>query len=132
MIGGDGNIIEIDESKFGKWKYHKSHCIKEQWLFGGIERNSRRIFLVPVERRDMDTLTAVIKEWIRPRIIIISDSWKAYDILEKGFKHLKVNHNVNFIDPSTGAHTISIESTWRHTKYFLSEYCRLVFITKTI
>lgn len=28
------------------------------------------------------------------------------------------------MDPETGAHTNAIESTWRHAKHFLLEYCR--------
>ena len=52
-----------------------------------------------------------------PEITIISDFWKAYDGLSKeGFNHLKVTHPVNFVDPDSGAHTNTIESTWRALK----------------
>lgn len=56
---------------------------------------------------------------------MISDFWKAYDILkDEGYIHLKVNHKLNFVDPVTGAHTNSIESSWRHAKRLLPEYSR--------
>ena len=39
MIGGPGIIVEIDESKFAKRKYHRGkRCCDGSWIFGGIER----------------------------------------------------------------------------------------------
>ena len=35
---------------------------------------------------------------------------------EHDFTHLTVNHSLYFVDPSTGAHTNTIESTWRALK----------------
>jgi hypothetical protein len=46
-IGGPGKIVEIDESKFGRRKYHVGHLVEGQWVFGGIERGSGKVFLVP-------------------------------------------------------------------------------------
>ena len=60
-IGGPGKRVQIDESKFGKRKYHRGHHIEGQWVFGGIEEESRRNFLVCVERRNADTLIPIIK-----------------------------------------------------------------------
>jgi len=124
-LGGPGKIVEIDESKFGRRKYHRGHHVDGQWVFGGIGRGSGRVFFSAVEKRDTATLLQVIKSWILPGTTIISDCWKAYDCLEsEGFVHLTVNHSINFVDPVTGAHTNSIESTWRHLKYFCPEYSR--------
>jgi hypothetical protein len=50
-IGGVDKIVEIDESKFGKRKYHRGHYVEGQWVFGGYERGSGRVFMVPVEQR---------------------------------------------------------------------------------
>ena len=38
--------------------------VEGQWVFGGIERSTGKIFLVPVEKRDRETLTAIIVKWI--------------------------------------------------------------------
>ncbi len=75
-LGGEDKIVEIDESKFGKRKYHRGHRIEGQWVFGGLERGSGKCFLVAVEKRDTNTLLAIIKEWILPGTTILSDCWK--------------------------------------------------------
>jgi len=33
QIGGVIVEVEIDDSKFGKQKYHKGHAIEGQWVF---------------------------------------------------------------------------------------------------
>jgi hypothetical protein len=48
MTGGEGKVVEVDEGKFGKRKYHRGHYVKGQWVFGGVERGSDRTFLVAV------------------------------------------------------------------------------------
>ena len=40
MTGGEGEVVKIDESKFGKRKYHRGHYVKGQWVFGGTERGT--------------------------------------------------------------------------------------------
>lgn len=50
-LGGPGQIVEIDESKFGKRKYHRGHYVEGQWVFGGYERETGRVFMVTVEER---------------------------------------------------------------------------------
>ena len=35
-IGGPGKRVQIDESKFGKRKYHRGHRVDGQWVFGGM------------------------------------------------------------------------------------------------
>ena len=100
MIGGVGEEVEIDESKFGKsmfitlsvlfidnnivfyvlvlGKYHRGKRVDGMWVFGGVQRGSDLCFLVPVPDRTQVTLIALIKAWIRPGTIIYSDCWLAY------------------------------------------------------
>jgi transposase-like protein len=125
MIGGEGKVVEVDGSKFGKRKYHRGHYVRGQWVFGGVERGSCRTFLVAVHDRSAETLIGLIKQWILPGTTIITDCWKAYSSLsDEGYKHLTVNHSVTFVDKTTGAHTNTIESTWKHVKASLSPYNR--------
>ncbi|GFY05381.1 DDE_Tnp_IS1595 domain-containing protein [Trichonephila clavipes] len=126
-IGGVGKVVEVDESKFGKRKFHKGRHVEGQWVFGGVERDSGKLFLVAVHDRTKRTLMQIIMEWIEPGTTIISDCWKGYnhDVLTaEGFNHLTVNHSLNFVDPDTGAHTNTIESTWRHVKSRYPQYNR--------
>ena len=44
-LGGEGRVVEIDESKFGRQKYHRGRRVDGQWVFGGVERESKRCFL---------------------------------------------------------------------------------------
>ena len=123
VIGGPGKTVEIDESKFGKRKYHKGRKVDGVWVFGGIERDSKKCFFTCVADRTANTLVFIIKDHIKPGTTIISDCWKAYSPLDKeGFSHLTVNHSVNFVDPDSGAHTNTIESTWRALKKSLPTY----------
>ena len=105
-LGGPNKTVEIDESKFGRCKYHRGHPVKDQRVFGGVEHEYGRTFLVPVPDRNADTLTGVIRSWIEPGTMLI-DCLAAYqDIGSHGYTQLIVNHSISFINPDTGDHTI--------------------------
>ena len=77
-IGGNGIEVEIDESKFGKHKYHRGHKVEGQWVFGGHKKyNKNKIFMIPVHNRKAKMLIPIIKKWILPGSIIYSNCWKA-------------------------------------------------------
>lgn len=124
-IGGHGKIVEIDESKFGKRKYNRGHHIEGQWVFGGVERESNKFFLIPVEQRDKATLLPIIKKYILSGSTIISDCWAAYKTLgDFNYTHMTVNHSKTFKDPKTGACTNTIEGLWRIAKHRIPHYRR--------
>jgi hypothetical protein len=62
-IGGQDVIVEIDESKFGKREYIRSHHVEGTLVFGGLERlydekdnaNARRFFAVTVPDCKVET-----------------------------------------------------------------------------
>ena len=39
-LGGNGKVVQVDESKFGKRKYYRDHHVEGQWVFGGINEGS--------------------------------------------------------------------------------------------
>ena len=124
-IRGPGKTVQIDESKVGKRKYHRGHRVEGQWVFGGIEQDSRKCFILTVEDRSEETLLPIIKEWIAPgTLIIISDCWKSFVNLQMhGYTHETVNHSKEFVNKN-GKHTIKIEGQWRHLKTGLPEFGR--------
>ena len=60
-IGGKGKTVQIDDSKVGKRKYHRGHHVEGQWVFSGIEQDSRKCFIETVEDRSQKTLILISK-----------------------------------------------------------------------
>ncbi len=49
-------------------------------IFGGIKQHGKQGgFFIVVEKHDTATLLPIIKKYIAPGSIIMSDCWKAYD-----------------------------------------------------
>ncbi|GFN83903.1 hypothetical protein PoB_001040900 [Plakobranchus ocellatus] len=122
-IGGPGIEVEIDETLIARRKYERGRILKQIWLFGGIERASKKQFVVALtgkvsEQRDRATLMPLIEKYIIKGSIIYSDSWGAYSKLkELNYNHNQINHSQNFVDPDNAAvHTQNIERLWRDIK----------------
>lgn len=115
-------VVEIDESIFFKRKYNRGRLRSAQWVFGAVERNSKKCFLVPVENRTKETLLEIIRQRIRPGTRIISDGWRAYrDLVNDGnYEYSFVIHEDNFVSPNDPSiHTQNIENLWLHAKRLL-------------
>lgn len=110
-IGGEGIIVEIDETKMGKRKYHRGHRVDGVWLLVGVElTEQRRSFVRRVETRDATTLETIIAQYVLDGSIIHTDMWRGYSGLESlGYNHRTVNHSLFFKDPVTGVHTNTVE-----------------------
>lgn len=114
VIGGRDIIVEIDETKIGKRKYHRGHRVEGVWVVVGVERTTeRRVFCVSVADRSSETLCAIIRDYVAPGSIVHTDGWRGYlgisSILE--IEHRVVNHSVGFVDDETGVHTNTVEGT---------------------
>ena len=154
-IGGFGTIVEIDESKFIKRKYHRGKAkVCEEWVLGGVCRETGECFMVIVPNRTRQTLQKHIKRYVKEGSVIITDCWAAYNDLSDmvnnqhesmDYVHYTVNHSETYVDPDTGAHTNTIEGMWAHVKRhtpklglkstFLDGYlCRFIWfkLTKSI
>ena len=124
-IGGENEIIEVDESLFGKPKYSKGDFSKRRrrWVFGGVDRRTRRAFvrICPKNKRTKKALWPMIQAYIQPKTTIFSDGWRAYRKLPTlGFKHAWVDHSKNFVDPENPTlHTNNIEGLWGVIKKWL-------------
>ena len=124
VIGGDNVIVEIDESKFAKRKYHRGkRKVMQEWVLGGIERTAEgKCFMEVVAHRDAETLLRVIHKYVKPGTVIYTDCWAAYNVLDDDplYKdHKSVNHSKHFKDPDTGVHTNTIEGVWNGAKLLI-------------
>ena len=124
-IGGEEEIVEIDESLFGKPKYSKGDFSKRRrkWVFGGIDRRTRRAFvrICPKNKRTKKALWPIIQAYVQPKTTIFSDGWKAYRKLPTlGYKHAWVDHSKYFVHPDNPTiHTNGIEGLWGMIKRWL-------------
>ena len=94
----------------------------------GNERRGGRFRLVkcPDNRRDAATLIQIIQHNIEAGTTIVSDYWQAYSGLQNlGYTYFTVNYSYNFVDPSTGANTQTIELEWRAFKRSIRQGGRL-------
>lgn len=109
-VNGETEVIEIDESIFGKkHKYHKGSPTKRQWVFGIMERNTKKTYFVPVSDRSKATLIPIIKKIVKRGSCIYHDDWAAYrNLKNEGYQHGTVVHTKEFVSES-GVCTNSIE-----------------------
>ena len=73
VIGGPNTTVEVDESLFSRRKNHQGPVVPQQWVFGGICRETRDSFMFTVPDRSAPTLLPIIQASIRPGTTIMSD-----------------------------------------------------------
>ena len=128
-------------------KYQRGRVLNQVWLFGGVERISKKRFVIALtgdigEERDKATLIPLIEKYILKGSVIYSDCWRAYTGLDDlGYQHFKINHSENSVDPTKPSiHTQNIERLWLdikqwirrpgiRSKYLYQYLARYLFIT---
>jgi transposase-like protein len=114
----------------GKRKYHRGRRVRTRWVFGGIERSTRKCFLEVVPNRNAQTLLPIIRKWISNGTHIISDGWQSYTdipLIDNGvYTHSVIIHQQNFVnDADDSIHTQNIESLWKRVKSLLKGHGRM-------
>uniref|UniRef100_A0A8D8QFD7 ISXO2-like transposase domain-containing protein n=1 Tax=Cacopsylla melanoneura TaxID=428564 RepID=A0A8D8QFD7_9HEMI len=121
-LGGEGHVVQIDESLIAKAKYGRGHPVPQRWVFGMIDTTSRRGMIQFVEERNADTLIALIQKHVIPGSTIRLYSWRPYSRLKDlGYEHY-INHSVE-----DGTCTYHVESYWAKLK----KYCRKVDVLQS-
>jgi hypothetical protein len=119
-IGGKDHVVEIDEFHLYTPKHHKGRepAKGQIWGFGGIDVNTRDVFVVKVVERTKKVLLPLIRNYINVGTTIYSDMWPSYknlekDLAEMNIMHRSVNHKLEFVnsnDPEV--HTQTVERLW--------------------
>ncbi|CAG8657255.1 22265_t:CDS:2, partial [Dentiscutata erythropus] len=96
MISGPNIIVEIDETKIGKRKYHRGYRVDGMWVIGEVERTEEKNISLN------QYLTEQLKYYLRIEVLDVS--------------HNEVNYSQGFINHETGTHTNTIEGLWNGLK----------------
>lgn len=128
-VGGEGIIVEVDETKLGKRKYHRGHRVEGVWVLVGVERTvDKKIFCIELPDRTAKTLKRIMNLFIMPGSIIYTDGWAAYNsvCMDLGFEHHVVNHSQFFKDPIYGTHTNTVEGCNNALKICIKPQHRII------
>jgi transposase-like protein len=120
QVGGSRHVVEIDEFHCFTPKYNEGRTPTKGavWGFGGIDVNTRDVFVVPVKKRTKHVLLPLIRKYISLGTTIYTDMWRSYESLESDLSgmnivHRSVNHSLEFVnqnDPQV--HTQTVERLW--------------------
>jgi len=102
QIGGPTDIVEVDESHLFNRKYNRGRILTRKiWVFGGISRLTKKVFVERVNRRTREVLFPIMVERIAPNTFIFADEWRAYRTCPQlGFRgYAAVNHSQHFVRP---------------------------------
>ncbi|XP_028133902.1 uncharacterized protein LOC114329089 [Diabrotica virgifera virgifera] len=122
---GEPLVVELDESSFLPRKNLRGADKKEEWVFGGLERKTGKLFLTPVQERKEETLLPLISGTILPGTVIVTNGLEAYRNIGRFgggvYEHqiiLKQNNFRNSDDNTV--HTKNMEKLWLRAKKRLS------------
>lgn len=120
-IGGNGRIVEIDEMLCTRRKYNRGRVIPQQWVLGGIDRDTKAFFMVEIPDRTSLTLERIIESHVEMGTTIYTDEWRGYSGLTgMGYQHETVCHSRYFLNPDNRlVHTQTIEGQWRWVRHFI-------------
>ena len=107
---------------FHRQKYRIGRVPKTQiWVFGIVDTSFKPAlsYMQIVENRSTTTFLSIIDRICLPETIIHSDEWEVYMNIDNilGYKHLILNHSLNFVNPTNGPHTQHGESYWARQKF---------------
>ena len=131
MLSGN---IELDESHLFKEKKssapHRGYKLRNVWLFGLINRDTREYVMFPMNSRDEITIHLAILKFVKLKSKIYSDSYCAYvnnytkesKLMPYGYIHEFICHKNEFVSKIfKEIHTNNIENLWKLVKQDLKK-----------
>ncbi|KAI4293395.1 hypothetical protein PAPHI01_2669, partial [Pancytospora philotis] len=81
QIGGPDVVVEVDESKSGRRKYHRGYKVDGTWVLGAVEKTGKqRIIMLPIANRTRETLLGILSRFVHPESRMRSDRWRGYSL----------------------------------------------------
>ena len=108
QLGGHGENVELDESKFSRRKYHRGQPGPQYWVLRMMQRRSNYASMVKVPHCSAETLHPIIRHILPGTRVIM-------DMLQVGLynafpNHDSVNHRLHFASPDDPTiHTQTVE-----------------------
>jgi transposase len=123
QVGGEGRIVEIDETLIGgSLRFHphrgqsRSALQNKTMILGMLERDGSVLTTVVPDNRK-GSLLPKIAEHVAPGSMVHTDELRSYrDIPKMGFGHDAVNHSRGHYVSATGCHVQGIENFWSQLK----------------
>ena len=72
-------------------KNYQGRVLPQQWVFGGICRETSESFMYAAPDRNAVTLLPIIQGAIRQGTVVISDLWRAYGVVCGSYKMQSFN-----------------------------------------
>lgn len=114
-------IVEIDECYIGGRAKMENKMSNKTVVVGIVNRDKKEVIAKKVESAKTHDLQPTIYENVKEGSTIITDEWKAYNVLKWNYNHQKVNHSAKeWVKKDSRIaykiHTNTIEGFWSHLK----------------
>lgn len=102
QIGGDNDVVEMDETHLYTRKYHRGRILRSQlWAFGCISRLTKKLHIEVIPNKTRAILDPIIAANVRPNSYLMSDMHRAYVGVHLRLNmrgHSSVNHSVEYVN----------------------------------
>jgi transposase-like protein len=114
-LGGEGEKVEVDETFYGgkpraaEKRENEGHLRRKYRpnVVGMVERGGRVRARIVTDRK-LPTLDKAVKTHVLPELILVTDDYRAYQTISRGFGgHKRINHTaLVYVDGDTHTNTI--------------------------